>query len=545
MQSRAVRARREDSLRLRKDLLFLSSGLLATAPLLTSEVPARAELTVIEGAAHAVSAPLRDFIPFGPGLPSQAANVIAIRKAGGSKPEGGGGGGGSWTDGDLQSSYGSFSLGGPLNSFDGIGANGSIPPDTNLAVGATQVVETVNTDFAIYGKNGTLIAGPAPIHTIFSALANTNTAGNMCATADGGDPIVLYDKLAGRWLISQMQYNTNFSTNVVCIAVSQTSDALGTFALYAFNFGSSLPDYPKFGVWSDAYYFSANMFRRGSTFSGAQACAFNRAAMLSAQPAVGICFQSSSLYNLLPSDLDGTTPPPAGAPNPFLQFVAPGTLSLYRFHVDFVNTGNSTFTSGGNLAVQTFHEACGGGACIPQLGTNTQLDSLADRLMYRLSYRNFGSYESLLVNHSVQVKSSSSQTGIRWYEIRNPNGSPSVYQQSTFSPDGTYYRWMGSMAQDKQGNMLLQYSTSSSGSYPSIGYTGRTAGDPVNQMMIGATFFAGSGSQTTYSRWGDYTSVAVDPADDCTFWFANEYLPSTGVFNWKTRIGSTKFSGCN
>lgn len=380
-------------MRVQKGLFpFASFGLvLATTPLCLAEAPPKAEITVIEAAAHALSAPLRDFIPFAPGIPAPAANVIALRKPGGSRPGGGPGGRSSWSDPDLQTSYNPLTTFSGLKNFDGIGADGSIPPDTNIAVGATQVVEVVNTEFAVYDKSGALKLGPTAIHNIFAGLANTGTAGNMCATSDGGDPIVLYDKIAGRWLISQLEYNSSFSTNVVCVAVSTGSDATGAYKLYAYNFGSNLPDYPKFGVWPDAYYFSANIFKNGTSFTGADACAFDRTAMLNGASAAGICFHgTTSLYNILPSDLDGTAAPPSGEPNFFLQFVAPSTLNLYRFHVDFATPSNSTFTTGANLAVGTFHEACGGGACVPQLGTNQQLDTLADRLMYRLSYRNFG-----------------------------------------------------------------------------------------------------------------------------------------------------------
>ena len=510
---------------------------LATVPLL-AETPPKAEITVINAASHALSAPLRDFVPFAPGLPGPAANVIAVRKPGGGNPGGGRGGGGSWTDPALQTTYPSFQAIAGVN-VDGISANGSIPPDTNAAVGATQVVEVVNTEFAIYDKaTGAQTQAPAAIHTIFTNL------GAPCGTADGGDPVVLYDQIAGRWLISQLEYNGSFTSNFVCIAVSTSPDARGAYNLYAFNFGTNLPDYPKFGVWPDAYYFSANMFHNGASFVGAQACAFDRGAMMAGTAAVGICFQGGTgLYNILPSNLDGATLPRGGERNFYLQFVS-NALSLYRFHVDFTTPGNSTFT-GTTIGVASFHQACGGGACIPQSGTTQQLDSLGDRLMYRLSYRNFGTYESLLVNHSVQVSSSSNQTGIRWYEIRNPDGTPTVTQQSTYSPDAIAYRWMGSIAQDKQGNMLVGYSASSSTMSPGIYVTGRQTGDTSNQMQQPYQVpLLGIGSQTTYGRWGDYSSVAVDPVDDCTFWYATEYLPSTGVFNWRTRLASFKFPTC-
>src|SRR6185437_14756531 len=270
------------------------------------------------------------------------------------------------------------------------------------------------------------------------------------------DPIVLFDQQAHRWFISQLEYNSNFSSNLLCTAVSATSDATGDWYLYEWNFGSDLPDYPKIGAWPDAYYFSANLFWRGSYFLGAYACAFDRNAMINFQDASGQCFTASS-PSLLPASLDGATPPPAGAPGLYLRLNGSGAVTLSRFHVDWTNISNSTFTSV-NVALGTMRQACGGKTCVPQPGTSQQLDSLGDRLMYRLSYRNFGTYESLLVNTSVQVRSTSSQTGVRWFEIRNPRGAASVAQQSTFAPDNTRYRWMGSIAQDKQGNMLLGYS---------------------------------------------------------------------------------------
>ncbi len=470
-------------------------------------------------------------------IPSQAVDRKETHK-----PEipGGGasarpGGGGSWTDGALQTSYPASFGASLLTSGDGIGADGVVPPDANLAVGDTQVVELVNTEYAVFDKTGTLLQAPAHVHTLFAGL------GGMCETQDGGDPIVLFDQIAHRWFVSQLEYNSDFSQNLVCTAVSTSADALGSYVLYEWDFGNDLPDYPKFGVWTDAYYFSANIFWSGSIFLAADACAFDRNAMVNGQAAIAICFSSSS-PSLLPAGLDGSTLPDAGAPGLFLR-TGSNALALYKFHVDFVNPNNSTF-SGVSLGVLAVHQACGGRTCIPQPGTSQQLDSLGDRLMYRLSYRRLAGYDSLLVNQSAQIRSSSSQTAPRWYEIRNPLSSPVVYQQSTFAPDTSRYRWMGSIAQDKQGNMLLGYSASNASLFPSIGYTGRLASDPLNQMQAEFLSFSGTGSQTSYSRWGDYSSMAVDPSDDCTFWFVGEYLVTTGSFNWHTRVESLKFPGC-
>src|SRR5262249_45046781 len=255
------------------------------------------------------------------------------------------------------------------------------------------------------------------------------------------------------------------------------------------------------------------------------------------------CFQLTSAYGgLLPSDLDGSTPPPAGSPNDLVSF-GTNSLLLWRFHTDWATPANSTLTGPTTIPVAAFSPACGGGGtCIPQSGTTQQLDSLADRLMYRLAYRNFGDHESLVVNNSVTAGSSA---GIRWYELRSPNGTPTVYEQGTYAPDSAY-RWMGSIAMDRRGDMALGDSTSSHALHPAISYTGRLAADPLGQMTQGeGAINAPNGAQTGgLSRWGDYTSMAVDPSDDCTFWYTDEYLTTNGSFNWHTRIASFKFPSC-
>ncbi len=434
----------------------------------------------------------------------------------------------------------------PGLNFAGVGngdygfAPDAAPPDTNLAVGATQVVQWVNESFAVFNKStGALVMGPVAGNSVWSGF------GGGCQNNNDGDPIVQYDKINNRWILTQFSVST--TPYLQCVAVSTTSDATGTYNRYAFNYGSSeFPDYPKVGVWPDAYYISFNMFT--NTFTGAQVCAYNAAAMRSGAPATQVCFHLSSSYGgLLPSDLDGSTLPPAGTPNLFLNF-GTNSLNLWKFHVDFGTPGNSTLTGPTNIPVAAFTAACsGGGACIPQPGTSQKLDSLADRLMYRLAYRNFGTYESLVVNHSVSVggRGKSQAVGVRWYELRNPNGTPTVFQQGTFSPDSTY-RWMGSIAMDKLGDMALGYSASSGSLFPSIRYTGRLVTDAPGTMQSENTIQAGAGSQLrNLNRWGDYSAMAMDPGDDCTFWYTTEYLKSNGTFNWSTRIASFKFSSCH
>src|SRR5713101_10150336 len=407
------------------------------------------------------------------------------------------------------------------------------PPDTNGAVGATQYVQWVNESFAVFDKaTGALVLGPVAGNTLWAGF------GGGCETNNDGDPIVQYDKAANRWVLTQFSVTT--TPYLVCVAVSTTSDATGTYARYAFS-QPNFPDYPKLGVWPDGYYVSLNMFF-GNSFIGGRACAFDRSAMLAGGGAMQICFQQSSSFGgLLPSDRDGATAPPAGSPNFYLNFGS-NSLNLWKFHADFATHSNSTFTGPTNIPVAAFSPACGGGTCIPQFGTSQRLDSLADRLMYRLAYRNFGDHESLVVNHSVTAGSS---VGVRWYELRNPNGTPTVYQQGTYAPDSSY-RWMGSVAMDHTGDIALGYSISSSSLHPGIHYTGRLAGDSLGVMTQGeGSVIDGGGSQNgNLSRWGDYTSMSVDPSDDCTFWYTNEYIASNGSFNWHTRIGSFKFANC-
>ena len=418
------------------------------------------------------------------------------------------------------------------------------PPDTNGAVGATQYVQWVNTYFAVFDKTtGAIAAGfPKPGNSIWAGF------GGGCQTNNDGDPIVQYDKLANRWVLTQFSVST--TPYMQCVAVSTTSDATGTYNRYAFSYGTTqFNDYPKLGVWPDGYYVSYNIFNNGQTFAGSKVCSFDRTKMLAGDPtATQQCFQLSTSYGgLLPSDLDGTTAPPAGSPNFFMNFGA-NSLNLWKFHVDFTNSANTTFTGPTNIPVASFSAACsGGGTCIPQPNTSNKLDSLADRLMYRLAYRNLGGVESLVVNHSVSVGTSkrNTVTSVRWYEIRNPNGAPTVYQQGTLGVGDGISRWMGSIAMDKFGNIALGYSASSGSVFPSVRYTGRLSTDALGTMQTENIIQAGSGSQTgSLHRWGDYSGMTVDPVDDCTFWYTNEYLKTTGSFNWSTRIASFKFPGC-
>jgi hypothetical protein len=427
-------------------------------------------------------------------------------------------------------------------TFEGLGTGrpgftvNSAPPDTNGDVGPSHYVQIVNAGFAVFSKAGAILYGPAQTNTLWAGF------GGGCETNNDGDATVQYDPLADRWIISQFSIST--LPYLQCVAVSRTGDPTGAYARYAFTYGNTaFPDYPKLGVWPDAYYTTFNIFNNGSTFAGAKLCAYDRAAMLAASPATQQCFDTDATHGgILPADLDGSTAPPAGAPNYMLEF-GTNVLNLWKFHVDWATPANTALTGPTAIPVAAFTPACSnGGACVRQALTTNRLDSLADRLMYRLAYRNFGDHESLVVNHSVTAGTAA---GIRWYELRNPGGTPQVYQQSTYAPDTGTYRWMGSAAMDASGDIAIGYSASSTGIFPSIRYTGRLAADPLNTLQAETTLVAGGGAQTGgLHRWGDYSSISVDPVDDCTFWFTTEYLAANGSFNWRTKVGSFKFPSC-
>ena len=425
--------------------------------------------------------------------------------------------------------------------FPGVACN-CAPPDTNGEVGATQYVQIVNEGYQVFNKStGASVLGPVGISTIWSGF------GGVCETAGAGDPVVLYDQLANRWLVSQFA-GTSVPTDE-CIAISTSSDATGSYFRYGFHLGTHFFDYPHLSVWPDAYYMSMNVFSElfPNPFLGPQPFAFDRSKMLAGQSATFITTGitgGSTEDAYLPADLDGSTLPPAGAPNSFVEFPGSGSYKIFHFHVDFATPANSTFTLFASPAAAGFTQLCPTTRnCVPQAGTTSGLDAIADRLMFRLAYRNFGDHESVVGNYTV---SSGGVAGIRWFELRNVTSGPAtVFQQSTYQPDTTW-RWMGSAAMDRSGNLALGFSASSSGINPQIRYAGRLASDPLNQLAQGeAHLFDGTGSQTgTSNRWGDYSDLTVDPVDDCTFWYTTEYYATTSSFNWRTRIGSFKFPTC-
>ncbi|HKB97381.1 MAG TPA: choice-of-anchor D domain-containing protein [Terriglobales bacterium] len=423
--------------------------------------------------------------------------------------------------------------------FDGVPAQNYAPSDANLAVGPNHIVETVNVRYAVYNKSGTILAGPTNITTFFAAL------GGNCASG-ASDPIVNYDRLADRWVVSDIGIGSGYSE---CVAVSKTNDPAGAYFLYAYSFGANLNDYPKVGVWpttsNAAYLATYNIFQNGQSFLGADLCAFDRTKMLAGTAsAAQLCKRTpNNEGGYLPSDIDGPTAPTDGTPGLFLtwQNNNPGELYLRKLTLNFA-TSTATLSSPTTISVANQTLACGnGGTCVPQLGTTQTLDTLGDRLMYRFAVRHFSDHDRAVVNHAV---ASGSQVAVRWYELYDPAGTVTLNQQGTFAPDTTY-RWMGSIAEDKNGDIGLGYSASSSSIHPSIRYTGRVPSDILGTMETEASLVVGAGSQTTgLSRWGDYTALQVDPTDDCTFWYVSQYEKVSGTFNWSTNIGSFAFTGC-
>jgi len=424
-----------------------------------------------------------------------------------------------------------FNFDGP----DGAESGNVIPPDTNGAVGDKQYFMITNFAFQIFDKTtGKAETQPALIHTIWNGF------GGQCGTEDGGDPVVLYDKMANRWLIEQLEYFTSYQ---ICVAVSQSDDATGKWNLYAYTFSGGLTDYPKLGIWPDAYYLSFNFFGAGY----GEPCAWDRNAMIAgkANPAL-ICFNPNNKdSSFLPADLDGSTAPPSGAPNHYVDLgYSNTTINEWDFHVDFTHPKKSTFKGPNVITVPAYTQVCFED-CIPQPDNGTLLEALGDRVMFRNAYRNFGDHEALVFSHTVAPgKGSKAVTAERWYEMRStpPGGTFSMYQGGTYQ-NKTDNLWMGSLAMDKNGDIAFGFSVDNSTHLdPSIWLTGRVPSDPLNKLESHVLIKKGTEVQIGSTRWGDYSTVSVDPSDDCTMWYTQEY--SDGGDNWQSHAVSFVFNGC-
>jgi len=403
------------------------------------------------------------------------------------------------------------------------------PPDTTGDVGLTYYVQAVNTSIGIYRKS----TGAAVSTTTFNSFF-PSSVGSPCDNNNQGDSIVLYDQYNQRWVIFDFAWSGTSNGSFYSIAASQTSDPTGAWWTYCLHADNTLMnDYPKGGVWHDGIYITANMFQFSGSFQHAKVWALKAPGIYNGTLTVqSITDNAWEAWSILPSHAKGSTAPPAGAPN---YMYALDAIFWWEFDVDWTTPANTTWTGHSPLSVAAYTLTASG---IPQPGTSQTLDSLYGRLMNPAVYRNFGSYASVYLNHVCDVSSRRTE---RWYEIRINSGTSSIYQQSTYAPD-SHHRWMGSIAGDKNGNIALGYSVASSTLYPSIRYAGRLSSDPLNQLSQGeASMVTGTGSQTSYNRWGDYSCMTINPVDDETFWYTQEYYITTGT-NWQTRIGSFKFT---
>jgi hypothetical protein len=438
-------------------------------------------------------------------------------------------------------------------------------PDTSGDVGPNHYVQAVNDSIGIFSKSGTRLAA-FTFNTLWSAAPGPTTP---CDIKNVAEPSVIYDPLADRWVIADFAWSGLFKGPFYeCIAISKSGNPIsGGWWFYPIFFDATLlDDSARFGFWPDAYYTSSNLYASGFSFQGVRVFAFDRSRMINGQSIQPVSFDLSAAYfSLLPANLRGALPP-SGSPEYYAAIDTPSsnTIHVWKFHFDPTTPSNSWFgTSSGNpnpgdVSVAPFVEPCGAESiqnCVPEKGANSSqyLDSLGDRLMMQLQYRNINGAESLWANHSFADSANvGSQIGLRWYQLDVTGGTIATtpVQQSTFKPGDGIYRWIGSLAVDKSGNMALGYSASSTGIYPAIRYVGRLARDPPNTLGQGEmTLIAGSGAQTNYhgspiKRWTDYSAMTIDPADDCTFWYTNEYYAATG-YNWQTRIGSFKFPACS
>lgn len=469
----------------------------------------------------------------------------------------------------------------PLANFEGLSNQDNFnvfgfrvnPPDPVGDVGPNHYVEMINLVFGVYDKQGNLLLGPVDTGSLWADFAVPD------CTEPSGDPIVVYDQFVDRWLLTQFTtsgFNDPAKPFWNCVAISTSGDPTGSYYRYAFeteNF-QFFPDYPKYGVWTDSYVITTREF--GPTVEyGIGVYALEKNKMVNGQAdarAVSFFLDGNDPQilplvgdGLLPADVDGKQKPKLDAAIPLVGTQDDGAAAVYGGAFDAINIWDlhvkwrSTPTASLSLAAQLptapfdsiFPCAPTSRDCLPQPGITNRAQyidilSYRQRPTWRLAYRNFKDYETLVTNQSVEA--TPGMAGVRWYEIRRVGSTYSLFQQGTFAPADGVHRWMGSVAQDKFGNLAAGYSVVNGVDvFPGIRYTGRLAGDPLGEMTLGeGVIINGSAVQTTTnSRWGDYTSLNIDPVDDCTFWYVNEYYAvSTSPASWQTRIASFKLPGC-
>ena len=448
-------------------------------------------------------------------------------------------------------------------SFDGLGAGFTgpqgeatfrNPSDNSLAVGPDHIVEIVNSRMAIYTKRGArydttgrVLYGPVPTNAIFTG------SGGRCEPRPNGDAVVRYDQLARRWLYVMPIFRRD-STDAVtpfsmCYAVSVGEDPIGPYHRYEFK-RALFPDYPRPAIWPDGYYIPTST---GDDVIQKHACVADRTKMLQGRAATEQCIVIGGVNFLNNADIDGQGLPPAGAPN--IMMATGGTqlqgdfdddgIYAWTFHVDWERPANTRVDGPVKIAVAPYHYLCDGQLtdCVPQPGTEQRLDAQGDKLMQRLVYRNIEGRESILALHSVNTTAGGG--GLRWYEFRlDRNRRPVLFQQGTFAPDA-FYRWMGSIGMDRLGNIGIGYSFGGTPHYAGQRFAARLAGDQRALLTLReAVLVEGEAAQTNTRRWQDYTTLAMDPSDDCTFWYVGDYLKA-GAASYTTRIGAFRLPGCD
>lgn len=446
----------------------------------------------------------------------------------------------------IQREFGEEQLITLIENFEGLESVNMPNPDTEGDVGPDYYFQMVKRSFAVWDKKGNLLYGPADNQTIWSDFPGPWD--DMGWT----DPIVIYDHLADRWLVSNMVYEIGVEYYEM-IAVSAGPDPLGEYYCYALAF-DAMPDYPKFGLWPDAYYLSVNEWsfdKKSVEFTGASVLAFNREEMLAGNDDPAVFYfhfnapnnsTTTDIASFLPADLDGPVPP-EGTPNYFICMkddawgYPEDRLWIWKCEIDWNDTANSSFTDFEVLEVDPFNSHQQDHIFIHQPDPGVKLHSLTHFLMYRLQYRNFGGYQTLVCNHTVEVDGDE-HGGVRWYELRDEGMGWEIRQHGTYAPDQDS-RWMGSIALDGDGNMALGYSVSSDATYPSIRISGQQYNDSLNYLSFQETsIMEGTAPQIVQGRWGDYSTMSVDPLDNLTFWYTQEYIESSGSLVWQTRIAS-------
>lgn len=424
-----------------------------------------------------------------------------------------------------------------IENFSGVSTS-SYPPDCNGSAGPDHYFQTVNVKYSIYEKNGTQVVPPTNLNTLFAGVPGANN--------NDGDPILLYDDNANRWLAAEFA-GAYSNPDYMLIAISVTDDPTGDWYRWSWTM-NGFPDYMKFGVWEDGYYMGTN------TTNGSDIYVFERQEMLIGGSAPQMVqfnnpFRPNSDFHcVLPADCDGDYAP-SGSPGLFLTINDDAwggggdELWVFELDVDWTTPGNSTWNRTQQISVSPFDSNFGPTwDNIRQPGTGQKLDAINQILMYRVQYRNFGNTKRIVCNHTVDVDGTD-HAGIRWYELEQNGTSWEIRQQGTYAPD-QHSRWMGSIAMNGNKDIALGYSISSSTVYPGIRYAGQSAAENMSASGIldieEGIILEGTISQTGANRWGDYSNISVDPEDDATFWYTTQYMTSSS--NKGTKIASLYFA---